>query len=47
MLISPYKIKHWYPVKKIPVGYDGWWNVTEYEEVEKSASSFFIFLFCI
>ena len=31
---SPYKIKHWSPVKKIPKSVDGWYNVLEWEDVE-------------
>ena len=31
---SPYKIKHWSPVKKIPKSVDGWGNVLEWEDVE-------------
>lgn len=31
---SPYKIKHWSPVKKIPKSVDGWGNVLEWKTVE-------------
>ena len=30
---SPYKIKHWSPVKKVPKSVDGWGNVVEWEEI--------------
>lgn len=31
---SPYNIKHWSPVKKVPKSVDGWWNPTEWEDIE-------------
>ena len=31
---SPYKIKHWSPVKRVPKSVDGWYNVLEWEDVE-------------
>lgn len=31
---SIYKIRHWSPVKRVPKSCDGWWNVTEWEEVD-------------
>jgi hypothetical protein len=34
MLKSPYKIKYWSPVKKVPKAYDPYWNVIEWEEIE-------------
>lgn len=34
MLKSPYKIKHWSPVKKVPKSVDQYWNVIEYEDIE-------------
>lgn len=30
---SPYKIKHWSPVKRVPKSVDCWGNTIEYEEV--------------
>jgi len=52
MLQSPYKVKHWSPVKRIPKSIDCWWNILEWEdieadlyksEVEQSTSDFFYF----
>ena len=31
---SPYKIKHWSPVRRVPKTFDNWWNVLEFEEIE-------------
>ena len=31
---SPYNIKHWSPVKKIPKSVDGWWNVLEWDDID-------------
>lgn len=31
---SPYKIKHWSPVKRVPKAYDQYWNPTEWEDIE-------------
>ena len=52
MLKSPYKIKYWSPVKKVPKAYDPYWNVIEWEEIESGEQQcssdffyFFIFLF--
>lgn len=51
---SPYKVKHWSPVKKVPKSVDGWYNVLEWEDVEAdeykesgelSSSDFFVQLF--
>jgi len=33
-LDSPYKIKHWSPVKRVPIAYDVWYNPTEWEDIE-------------
>lgn len=53
---SPYKVKHWSPVKKVPKSVDGWYNVLEWEDVEadeykesgelSSSDFFYFFLFC-
>ena len=45
---SPYKVKHWSPVKRIPKSVDGWWNVLEWEDIdieseEQKCSSDFLF----
>ena len=31
---SPYKVKHWSPVKRVPKAYDPYWNVIEWENIE-------------
>lgn len=50
-MTSPYKVKHWSPVKRIPKSVDGWYNVLEWEDVDadeyknpgsESSSDFFI-----
>lgn len=33
-MTSPYKVKHWSPVKRIPKSVDGWYNVLEWENVD-------------
>ena len=33
MLKSPYKIKHWSPVQKVPKSVDPYWNVVEWEKI--------------
>ena len=30
---SPYNVRHWSPVKRVPKSYDPYWNVTEWEEI--------------
>ena len=34
MIKSPYKIKHWSPVRRVPKSIDGWWNVLEWDDIE-------------
>ena len=47
MLKPAYKVKHFYPIKRIPIAYDCWYNPIEYEDIEdpedESSSDFFIF----
>ena len=54
---SPYKIKHWSPVKRVPKSVDPYWNVVEWEEIHadeyeileiqrpKASGSFFLYAF--
>ena len=53
-MTSPYKVKHWSPVKRIPKSVDGWYNVLEWEDVDadeyknpgsESSSDFFLKFF--
>lgn len=32
-MTSPYKVRHWSPVKRVPIAYDVYWNPIEWEDV--------------
>ena len=34
-MTSPYKVRHWSPVKRVPIAYDVWYNPIEWEDVEQ------------
>ena len=32
-MTSPYKVRHWSPVKRVPIAYDVWYNPIAWEDV--------------
>ena len=37
MLKPVYKVRHWSPVKRVPIAYDVWYNPIEWEDVEQDS----------